>query len=100
MQEDKKLKLVLLLGALGGAALSVAIALLMDVLYADSLGGTWRDAIAGDAEKLFSVSLSPEGLVVTVLFTFILAVLGAFGALMGMMFSVFVFKLIGLLTRE
>ncbi len=48
MQEDRRLKLVLLLGALGGAALSVAIALLMDVLYADSLGGTWRDAIAGD----------------------------------------------------
>lgn len=100
MQEDRKLKLVLLLGALGGAALSVAIALLMDVLYADSLGGTWRDAIAGDAEKLFSVSLSPEGLVVTLLFIVILAILGAFGALMGMMFSVFVFKLIGLLTGE
>lgn len=100
MSEDRRFRLVLLLGAIGGAALAVAITLLLDVLYADALGGTWRDAIAKDMETFFSVSLQPEGFAVTVLFLLIIAILGLFGAFMGSLFSVFVFKFIELLTRE
>jgi hypothetical protein len=100
MSERRRLRFVLLLGAIGGAILAITITLLMDVLYAESLGGTWRDAIAKDMESLFSVSLSPDGFVVTVLFILIIAILALFGALLGAMFSTFVFRLLELLTRE
>ena len=100
MSERRRLRLVLLLGAIGGAILAIPVTLLMDVLYAVSLGGTWRDAIAKDMESLFSVFLSPDGFVVTVLFILIIAILALFGALLGAMFSTFVFRLLELLTRE
>jgi hypothetical protein len=100
MSERGRLRFVLLLGAIGGAILAVTVTLLMDVFYAESLGGTWRDAIAMDMASLFSVSLSPDGFVVTVLFILIIAILALFGALLGAMFSTFVFRLLELLTRE
>jgi hypothetical protein len=100
MSGDRRLRAVLIAGAVCGAILSIAITLLQDVLYADSLGGTWRDAIANDLNSLFSVALPPDGLVVTVLFIVIIAVLALFGALLGAMFSTFVFRLITLLTGE
>jgi hypothetical protein len=100
MSERRRLKLVLLFGAVGGAILSVVVTLLMDVLYAESLGGTWRDAIAKDLHSMFQVSYPPDGFVVTVLFVVIIAILALFGALLGAMFSTFVFRLITLLTRE
>ncbi len=100
MPEDRRFRLVLLCGAIGGALLAVAVSLLLDVLYADALGGTWRDAIAKDMETFLSLSLPPGGAVVTLLFILILAVLSLFGAFMGSIFSLFVFKFIELLTRE
>jgi hypothetical protein len=100
MPGDRRLKVVLLVGAVGGAVMSIAITLLMDVLYAESLGGTWRDAIAKDLQSLFSVSYSPDGFIVTAFFIVIIVILAGFGALLGAMFSTFVYRLIALLTRE
>jgi hypothetical protein len=100
MSERRRLRIVLLFGAIVGAILSVVVTLLMDVLYAESLGGTWRDAISRDMESLFSVSFSPDSFVVTVLFILIIAILALFGALLGSIFSTFVYRLLELLTRE
>jgi len=100
MSGERAFRVVLIVGAAGGAALAVAITLLLDVLYADALGGTWRDAIAKDAETFFSVSLDPGGFAVTLLYLAIILVLGLFGAFMGSLFSVLVYRFIELLTRE
>lgn len=100
MSERRRLRIVLLFGAIAGAILAITVTLLMDVLYAESLGGTWRDAIARDLESLFSVSFSPDGFVVTAVFIVIIAILALFGALLGSIFSTFVFRLLELLTRE
>lgn len=100
MAGEKKFRVALVLGAVCGAVMAVAISLLLDVLYADALKGTWRDAISKDLESFFSVNLSPDSFAVTVLFLIILAILGLFGAFMGSMFSVIVFRFIELLTRE
>jgi hypothetical protein len=100
MSEDRRLRVVLILGAVGGAVLSIAFTLLLDVLYADSLGGTWRDAISNDLNTFLSVAYPPDGFVVTVLFLVVILVLALFGALLGSIFSTFVFRLITLLTGE
>jgi hypothetical protein len=100
MAGERKFRLALILGAVCGAVMAVAISLLLDVLYADALKGTWRDAISKDLDSFFSVSLPPDSLAVGALFLIILAILGLFGAFMGAMFSVIVFRFIDLLTRE
>lgn len=100
MSERRRLRIVLIFGAIVGAILAITVTLLMDVLYAESLGGTWRDAIAKDLGSLFSATYSPDSFVVTVLFILIIAILALFGALLGSIFSTFVYRLLELLTRE
>lgn len=92
MEDTRKAKRYLLAGAIVGGIMSLSVTLLMDTLYADALQGTWRDAIAKDLYAFFSVHLSPQGFVVTVLFLVILAILSAFGALLGYIFSFFLYK--------
>jgi len=100
MPENKGLKTVLLVGASIGAILSVTFTVLMDALYADSLGGTWRDAIVHDMHSMFSVTYAPDSFVVTVLYILIILLLALFGALMGALFTTFAYKFLSLLTRE
>ena len=100
MPENKGLKAVMLVGAAIGAILSVTFTVLMDVLYADSLGGTWRDAIVNDMHSLFSVSYDPHSFVVTLLYILIILILALFGALLGALFTTFSYKFLSLLTRE
>lgn len=75
-----------IIGAVIGAMVTIGISIMMDVLYASALGGTWRDAIALDLKRVFSVALPPTGVIVTALFGVILLLLGAVGALFGMVF--------------
>lgn len=100
MAGEKKFKVALIFGAVVGAVMAVAISLLLDVLYADALNGTWRDAISKDLHSFLSVDLPPDSFTVTVLFLVVLAIMGLFGAFLGAMFSVIVFRFIDLLTRE
>lgn len=100
MRRRRRLKRFLIAGAVAGAILTIAISLFMDVLYADVLGGTWRDAIVKDLMTFFSVSVSSGSFVVTVTFLFILLVLGSFGAAAGVMFTVFVYRFLELLLKE
>jgi len=87
-------------GAIGGAALSIAVALLMDVLYADILNGTWRDAIALDLSRLTGSSLTPDSSVVILAFVGILAVLGLIGAGLGSVFAGVLYRFLHFLGRH
>ena len=100
MDEQRRAKKFLLGGAIVGGIMSLSISLMMDMLFADSLQGTWRDAIAKDLNTMFSLGVSSGSIVVTLVFIFILALLSAFGAFMGYIFSFFLYKFFGLLSRQ
>ena len=100
MDERKRAKKFLLGGAIVGGIMSLSISLMMDMLFADSLQGTWKDAIAKDLNTIFSLGVSSESIIVGLAFIFILAILSAFGAFMGFIFSFFLYKFFGLLSRQ
>ena len=100
MDDHRRAKKFLLGGAIIGGIMSLSVSLMMDMLFADSLQGTWRDAIAKDLNTMFSLGVSSGSIVVTLVFIFILALLSAFGAFMGYIFSFFLYKFFGLLSRQ
>lgn len=100
MDERRRAKKFLLGGAIVGGIMSLSISLMMDMLLADSLQGTWRDAIAKDLNTLSPLGVSSESIIVWLAFIVILAILSAFGAFMGFIFSFFLYKFFGLLSRH
>ncbi|NOY64478.1 MAG: hypothetical protein GXO97_03655 [Nitrospirae bacterium] len=82
----------LLIGSLIGGLLSVAIALLMDILFSDALQGTWRDAISHDLHNFFSLNTTPDSIIVYVIFIFILLILFVIGALFGSIFTMLIYR--------
>jgi hypothetical protein len=100
MGEQGRAKKFLLGGAIVGGIMSLSISLLMDIFLADSLQGTWREAIAKDLNTLFSLGVTSKSIIVGLVFIFILAILSAFGAFMGSIFSFFLYKFFGLLSRQ
>jgi hypothetical protein len=100
MDEQRRAKKFLLGGAIVGGIMSLSISLMMDMLFADSLQGTWRDAIAKDLNTIFSLGVSSKSIIVNLVFVVILAILSAFGAFMGYIFSFFLYKFFGLLSRQ
>jgi hypothetical protein len=100
MEGQKRAKKFLLGGAIVGGIMSLTISLLMDTLYADSMQGTWRDAIANDLNTFFSLGVSSGSIIVTFVFLIILALLSAFGAFLGFIFSFFLYKFFGFLSKH
>jgi len=100
MEDQRRAKKILLAGAIVGGIISVAVSLLMDTIYADSLQGTWRDAIAKDLNTFLSLGLSSGSIIVNVVFIFVLGVLAAFGAFLGFIFSFFLYKFFGFLSNK
>jgi hypothetical protein len=72
----------------------------MDTIYADSLQGTWRDAIAKDLNTFLSLGVSSGSIIVNIVFIFVLGLLAAFGALLGFIFSFFLYKFFGFLSSK
>ena len=86
------LKAFLLAGSALGALLGIGIAISMDSLYAGALEGSWRDAIVKDLHTFFSLNVMKNSPVVIAVFALILLILGVFGAVMGLIFSFFIYK--------
>jgi hypothetical protein len=100
MEDQRRAKKILLAGAIVGGVISVAVSLLMDTIYADSLQGTWRDAIAKDLNTFLSLGVSSGSIIVNIVFIFVLGLLAAFGALLGFIFSFFLYKFFGFLSSK
>ncbi len=100
MQAARRLKAVVIAGALAGALLGMGTALSMDLVYDASLGGSWQHGITSDLHRYFSYNVSETSLIVTFIFLAILTVLGAFGATMGAICAVIVYKFLGILLRK
>lgn len=100
MEDTRRAKKFLLSGAVVGGILSLAITLLMDSLFAGSLQGTWRDAIAKDLNTLLSLGVTSGSIIVYIVFAFVLCLLTAFGAIMGFIFSFFLYKFFSFLSGK
>lgn len=100
MEDQRRAKKILLAGAIVGGIISVAVSLLMDTIYADSLQGTWRDAIAKDLNTFLSLGVSSGSIIVNIVFIFVLGILAAFGALLGFIFSFFLYKFFSFLGSK
>ncbi len=77
------MKKAVLIGAILGAAITLAIALSMDYFLADSIQGTWRDAAAKDVTKMFGPSCGRNAFAVYSVLTLVMAFLAGFGAFLG-----------------
>jgi len=100
MEDRRRVKKFLLFGAILGGLLSIVISVLMDVLFADALKGTWRDAIAKDLNTFLSLGVDAHSIIVNIVFLVVLAILAAFGAFMGFIFSFFLYKFFSFLTGK
>jgi hypothetical protein len=100
MEDRKRAKKILLAGAIVGGIISVAVSLLMDTIYADALQGTWRDAIAKDLNTFLSLGVSPGSVIVIIVFIFVLGLLAGFGAILGFIFSFFLYKFFSFLGSK
>jgi hypothetical protein len=100
MEDRAKARKFLLVGAIAGGIMSLSISLLMDTIFADSMQGTWRDAIAKDLNHFFSLGVSSGNVFVYIIFICVLALLTAFGAFLGFIFSFFLYKFFMLLTEK
>jgi hypothetical protein len=100
MEDRSRAKKFLIGGAVTGGLISLAIALLMDAMYADTLQGTWRDAIAKDLNTYFSFGVSRGSIVVYFFLIIVLGLLTAFGAFMGFIFSFFLYKFFSFLNNK
>ncbi len=96
-KQSKRKRMIIYIGAGVGGALSLTTSLLMDYLFADSLAGSWREAIAGDLQRAFSLSLSPDSATVYILFILVLAFLASVGAGIGAFFALIVNRFLGFL---
>ena len=100
MEDRRRAKKFLLFGSILGGLLSIVISVLMDVLFADALKGTWRDAIAKDLNTFLSLGVDAHSIIVNIAFLIVLAILAAFGAFMGFIFSFFLYKFFSFLTGK
>ncbi|UCG77391.1 MAG: hypothetical protein JSV21_07330 [Nitrospirota bacterium] len=92
MSEERRLKRILIVGAVIGGVLAVTVSLLLDVLFADSLNGTWRDAIVLDLNNFLKLDVTVNSPIVFIVFGIILLVLAGFGAIMGVIFTFFMIR--------
>lgn len=88
------------IGAVIGGILGVGIALTMDMLLGSGLGGSWKEAVASDLNRLFSTSFTPDSLVVYAGVVLVVGFIGAFGAGAGGVFVSLIARVFDALTRE
>jgi hypothetical protein len=72
----------------------------MDLLLGDSMGGTWRDAVAHDLGALFGGSFSKNSPLVLAGTALVIGFIAAFGAFIGGIASVMITRLLHLLTKD
>jgi membrane protein YqaA with SNARE-associated domain len=80
---DKGLKKAVIVGAVIGGLITLAIALGMDLFMSDALQGTWKDAAAKDVTKMFGPSCGQNPFAVLLVLVLVMGFLAGFGAMLG-----------------
>ena len=87
-------------GAVVGGILGVIVALSMDMLLGESIGGGWSNAVAHDLNQLFKSDLSNNHVIVIAGVIVIVGLIGLFGSFVGGVFFVMAARLFKMLTKE
>ncbi len=88
------------IGVILGGVLGIAVALSMDIVLSEALGGGWREAVANDLNRLFQTEFSENHFIVIMGTIIVIGIIGAFGAFIGGIFSVMIARLFRMLTKE
>jgi hypothetical protein len=87
-------------GAVLGGILGVIVALSMDMLLGESIGGGWSNAVAHDLNQLFKSDLSNNHVIVIAGVIVVVGLIGLFGSFAGGVFFVMASRLFKMLTKE
>ena len=87
-------------GAVVGGILGVIVALSMDMLLGESIGGGWSNAVAHDLNQLFKSDLSNNHVIVIAGVIVVVGLIGLFGSFVGGVFFVMASRLFKMLTKE
>ena len=88
------------IGVVIGGILGVTVALGMDILLGNSLGGGWAEATANDINRLFKTNLPSNHYIVFAGVVFAISIIVALGALMGGVFSLTIAYFFKTLTKR
>lgn len=88
------------IGAVLGGILGVIVALSMDMLLGESIGGGWSNAVAHDLNQLFKSDLSNNHVIVIAGVIVVVGLIGLFGSFVGGVFFVMASRLFKMLTKE
>ncbi len=80
---ERGLKKAVIIGAVIGALISLGAALSMDIVFSNTLQGTWWDAAAKDVTKMFGPACGKNYFAVTLVLVIVMGFLAAFGAILG-----------------
>lgn len=87
------------IGAVLGGILGVIVALSMDMLLGQSIGGGWSNAVAHDLNQLFKINLSEHHFVVIIGVILVISLIGLFGSFIGGVFFVMAARLFKMLSK-
>lgn len=87
------------IGLAGGFIAGAIVALTMDIAFKDALGGSWADAVSHDLSALFGRPVSPGSFIVIIGVVLLIGIVGLFGAFIGGIVGVFLYRLFSLLRN-
>lgn len=87
------------IGLVGGFIAGVIVALTMDIVFKDALGGSWADAVSHDLSLLLEKPVSKSSFVVILGVVILIGFIGVIGAFMGAVVGVLLYKLFSLLRN-
>jgi len=87
------------IGAAIGGISGVIVALSMDMLLGQSIGGGWSNAVAHDLNQLFKINLSEHHFIVIIGVILVISLIGLFGSFIGGVFFVMAARLFKMLAK-
>lgn len=97
--KDKGLKKAIVLGAAAGAFITLVTALSLDVFFADTLHGTWRDAAVNDVTRMFGPAYGQDYFAVTLYLVCVVGFLVGFGVVLGAITGLLINRFFKLLMK-
>jgi hypothetical protein len=94
------MKKIFYVGVIIGGIFGIVIALSMDLVLGNTLGGGWSDAVAHDLNRLFKTNLSSDNILVIIGVVLSISIIGLIGAFIGGIFSIMIARIFVILTKE
>lgn len=87
-------------GTVLGGLFGIIIALSMDLILGNTLGGGWSDAVAKDLNRLFNANFSNTSIIVIIGVIISIGIIGVIGAFIGGIFGIMIARIFLALTKE